>query len=116
VIVTGNRVPGLSGLRVRARCEGGGLQVQLLRPSGASVRDDETLVVVTTDFIALNGGGLLAGIVPPQGFALDAAAPIARDVVAEALRRRGGQLRAADFIDTANPRWVAPAGRGACRD
>jgi 2',3'-cyclic-nucleotide 2'-phosphodiesterase (5'-nucleotidase family) len=115
VIVTGNRVPGLSGLRVRAVCGGGGLEVQLLRPSGAPVRDDETLVVVTTDFIALSGDRLLAGIMPPQGFAVDAAAPIARDVVADALRRRGGQLRGADLIDAANPRWIAPAGSGACR-
>jgi hypothetical protein len=82
--------------------------VRLLHASGTPIRDDERLLVVTTDFLSTGGDGLLSPVIPAQGFAVTEDAPLARDVVAESLRRRGGRLRQGDLIDRDNPRWVYP--------
>jgi hypothetical protein len=82
--------------------------VTLLRPNGAQVEDRETLTVVTTDFLALGGDGIFRPIAPPQGYTLDHDAPLARDVVVDSLKRRGGRLSSSQLIDTANPRWLTP--------
>jgi 2',3'-cyclic-nucleotide 2'-phosphodiesterase (5'-nucleotidase family) len=50
--------PAVSGIRVDASCEGGALKVTLQHPNGAPIRDDEHLVVATSDFLALGGDGL----------------------------------------------------------
>jgi 5'-nucleotidase len=101
-----DRPIGISGIRVRAHCTGGALVVSLLHASGSPIRDDERLLVVTTDFLATGGGGLLSSVMPAQGFAIPDTAPLARDVVAERLRRRGGVLREDQLVDPSNPRWV----------
>jgi 5'-nucleotidase len=99
---------GISGIRVHAECSGDALVVRLLHASGTPIRDDERLLVVTTDFLSTGGDGLLSPVIPAQGFAVTEDAPLARDVVAESLRRRGGRLRQGDLIDRDNPRWVYP--------
>jgi 2',3'-cyclic-nucleotide 2'-phosphodiesterase (5'-nucleotidase family) len=99
---------GIAGIRVRAQCGAGAIDVTLLRPSGAAIRDDESLLVVTTDFIATGGDGILAAVMPPQGFEMPADSTFGRDVVVEAMRRRGGRLSEDQLIDKANPRWAFP--------
>lgn len=98
----------LAGLRVRVTCQGGALDVVLLRPDGVPVRDDERVLVATTDFLATGGDGIFESVSPPGGFAIDDDAGTARDVVVEALRKRGGTLREDQLIDPANPRWALP--------
>jgi 2',3'-cyclic-nucleotide 2'-phosphodiesterase (5'-nucleotidase family) len=49
----------LSGVTVDASCKGAGLDVTLKHPDGAAIRDDEQLTVVTNDFLALGGDGLV---------------------------------------------------------
>ena len=102
---------GISGLRVRARCTGGVLSVDLTRASGATVRPDETLRVVTTDQLASRG---IFGIFPsPESVRHEA--PIAREAVERWMRSRGGRLRASEFADGERPRWDLPApGDTAC--
>jgi 2',3'-cyclic-nucleotide 2'-phosphodiesterase (5'-nucleotidase family) len=100
---------GISGIRVRAQCSRNALVVTLLNASGNPIRDDERLLVVTTDFLATGGEGLLSSVVP-AGFTIPDAAPLARDVVVDSLRRRGGVLREDQLVDRANPRWVYPGG------
>jgi 2',3'-cyclic-nucleotide 2'-phosphodiesterase (5'-nucleotidase family) len=99
-------IAGISGIRVTARCSANGLDVVMQRASGAPVRDEEPLVVVTTDFLATGGDGYFAPVAPPGGFSIPDAAPLARDVVADWLRRRGGHLRAAQLVDADHPRWT----------
>jgi 5'-nucleotidase len=99
--------PGFAGLRVRAACESGALRVRLLRPNGAEVGDSERLLVATTDFLATNGDGILTPVAP-EGLPTDQDYGAARDVVVEALSRRGGTLREEDLLDPANPRVVIP--------
>ena len=93
------------------------LRPALLRPNGVPVRDDERLLVATNDFLATGGDRIFEPIMPPGGFAIDYdAGIIVRDVVVDALRRRGGTLREDQLIDPANPRWALPGPQPAtCR-
>jgi 2',3'-cyclic-nucleotide 2'-phosphodiesterase (5'-nucleotidase family) len=103
----GARPLGLSGARVEARCEGPSLVLTLLRPNGSAIRDDDPLVVVTTDFLAMAGDGVFTPVMPAKGFPLPDDAPLARDVVTAWIERRGGHLRDRDLVDLKNPRWPA---------
>ncbi len=98
------RVVGVSGIRVRAQCSGGTLDVALLRPAGTPIADDEALTIVASDYLALGGDGILKPVMPPEGFTIADEAPLARDALAEHLQRRGGQLREDQLVDLANPR------------
>jgi 5'-nucleotidase len=99
---------GIAGLRVRVTCQGGALDVALLRPNGALVRDDEQVLVATTDFLATSLGGMFEAVTPAGGFTIVHDAGTAREIVVEALRRRGGTLREEQLVDPANPRWTLP--------
>ena len=98
------RTVGFSGVRVRARCAARAVELELTRPSGAPVKDDEPLVVVVTDFLATGGDGILAPVMPPKGFSMSGASVLARDVLAEYLGRLGGHLREQPLRETASPR------------
>jgi 5'-nucleotidase len=99
---------GVSGIRVTAACAGTTLGVTLTRPSGAALRDDEVVRVVTTDFLATGGDRIFAPIMPPQGFTYSDDEPVARDLVADWLRRRGGTIREGELVDLERPRWSYP--------
>jgi 5'-nucleotidase len=96
----------LSGVRMRARCDQGKLEVLLERPDGTSIRDAEKLSMTTTDFLATGGDGFFAG----ANIDYEIGTPI-RDAMAEALRQRGGKLDPADptLYDPAKPRIRLPA-------
>ena len=48
---------------------------------------------------------VFASVAPPDGFNLDDTAPIVREVVTDWFRRRGGHLRASQFVDPERRRW-----------
>lgn len=100
---------GLAGLRIRVTCQSGALDLALLRPDGVPVRDDERVLVATTDFLATSVGGIFESVTPAGGFTFVHDVGAARDVVVEALRKRGGTLREDQLVDPANPRWALPA-------
>ena len=97
---------GVAGLRIRVTCRGGAPDVALLRPDGTAVKDDERVLVATTDFLAT--GTIFESVTPEGGPAIDRDLGDARDVVVEALRKRGGTLSEEQLVDPANPRWVLP--------
>ena len=92
-------------------CRGGALDVALLRPNNVAVRDDERLLVATPDFLATGGDRVFESVTPPGGFVIESDVGAVRDVIAEALRRRGGVLREDQLIDPENPHWVLPGPR-----
>jgi 2',3'-cyclic-nucleotide 2'-phosphodiesterase (5'-nucleotidase family) len=98
------RIIGFSGIRVRAQCSGGVLEVALIRLSGVAIKDDELVLVVVSDFLATGGDGTLAPVIPTGGFPIPGAAPLVRDVFADYLGRLGGHLREEQLLDAANPR------------
>jgi 5'-nucleotidase len=95
----------ISGIRVAARCAGRSVVMELHRTSGAPVRDDERLTMVTSDFLAT---GSLLPTLPPQTVSIADDFPLARDVIADWLRRRGGTLREEQFVSATRPRWTYP--------
>jgi 5'-nucleotidase len=101
-------VPGIAGLRVRATCAGGNMAVTIRRPSGRAVAAAERLTIVTTDFLAMGGDRIFVPVMPQGGFPTADDLPIARDVVADWLRRRGGSLHEEQLIDPNQPRWEYP--------
>jgi 2',3'-cyclic-nucleotide 2'-phosphodiesterase (5'-nucleotidase family) len=96
------RTLGLSGIRVRVACSTGRHHVEVTRTSGVPIGDDETLMVVLSDFIA--GRDMVR-----QALSADASlasAPLVRDVVTRWLRERPGPMRADAFVDPHSARWV----------
>jgi 5'-nucleotidase len=98
---------GLAGLRVRAACRAGALDVELLRPGGAPVRDDDRLLVATSDFLATGGDRVFEPVLPGRGFAIEQDAGYVRDAVIASIRSRN-ITREEQLIDAADPRWTLP--------
>lgn len=95
----------ISGIRVRGKCENGRLALDLSRGDGTRVGDEETLTVVTSDFLAWGGDGLL----PAIGFPETRVELIPGDGVLDVLRRglaRRRSIRPDDpaLLDPARPR------------
>jgi 2',3'-cyclic-nucleotide 2'-phosphodiesterase (5'-nucleotidase family) len=98
----------VAGVRAAARCEGNALKVKLESERGAALAPETALTVVTNDFLASGGDGLLEGL-PVE---IEEGPPV-REAVAAALKSRGGTLRADDpaLFDRARPRLVYPGSR-----
>jgi len=94
----------ISGLRAVARCERGQLAVELFRPSGELVPKDAHLTVVTSDFLAAGGDGLLRGIALPK----DAIEAHPERLMREALARAFGAFPGGRIAGD-DPRWFDPA-------
>jgi 5'-nucleotidase len=77
----------VSGVRATVGCERGQVQAAIVRDSGRTIRDDESLRIVTTDFLATGGDNFFDAVMPvtveSQG------GPI-RDEMADMLTRTGG--------------------------
>lgn len=108
----GGRALGVSGLRVEIDCDGSAFQAALSRPDGSPLRDDETLSVVMSDFLAARAASLTGGAIRPR----DGETTLQmRDAVTAWLRQHPGRLAAGAFGNRQTPRWtrVLPAS-GAC--
>ncbi|HEX5204420.1 MAG TPA: 5'-nucleotidase C-terminal domain-containing protein, partial [Actinoplanes sp.] len=102
-IQQGRRGLGFSGIRVAARCQAGALAVTMTRASGTEIADDDPVLLVTSDFLATGGDGILTPIMPAGGFPVDTSAPLIRDAIVDYMRRPGGPVRESQLID-ATPR------------
>lgn len=100
----------LSGVSIRARCAGAGrLELALSRGDGTAISDDQELTVVTSDFLAWGGDGLLPTIRFPEA----RVEIVPDDTVLAALVRglsRRGSVRPDDpaLLDPARPRVALP--------
>lgn len=95
----------LSGVRVRSRCGRSGLELTLLHNNGKPISDRETLLVVTTDYLATGGDGLFLPLrLTPDRVQIDAGTST-RDALASAVKRHP-QLSPRDkwLFDPARPR------------
>lgn len=103
----------ISGMRLRARCNGGSLEVEMIRPNGTPVADDEEVTLLTSDYLASGGDGAISALnLPHDAIAIENGQPI-RDAVAEVLRARGGVIDPKDpsIFDPAHPRFDFPGAR-----
>jgi 5'-nucleotidase len=101
----------LSGVRARAACAGPALQVTLTRDDGRPVGPAERLTLVTSEFLATGGGGILSADV--RAHATPAGGATIRDVMADLLRTRKAPLDPDNprLLDTAAPRLAYPGHR-----
>jgi 2',3'-cyclic-nucleotide 2'-phosphodiesterase (5'-nucleotidase family) len=97
---------GISGFRVRAACTAAGLQVDILRDSGARIAPEDSLVVVTTEMLA--SGAAFAQLGPLGGFNSSYSAPVVREVVDQWVKRHARPLSEREFGDPVEPRWASP--------
>ena len=100
----------VSGVRARARCQGGAIAVDLLRADGQPIAADTVLTVGTTDFLA-NGGDDFGPTVAAARPSFLESQPI-RDVIAAALAKLASeghaQLTAASWFDPGHRRIELP--------
>jgi 2',3'-cyclic-nucleotide 2'-phosphodiesterase (5'-nucleotidase family) len=99
----------ISGLRMKARCQGDELVVSLVREDGREVGDDEDVVIVTSDYMAGGFEGARdskAGVTIEEGVYL-------REEMIDALERRGPTVDPKDpaIYDPAHPRLEYPGRR-----
>ncbi|HET9371352.1 MAG TPA: bifunctional UDP-sugar hydrolase/5'-nucleotidase [Vicinamibacterales bacterium] len=99
----GAQILGLAGFRAVARCSRGRADVALTRASGAPIGDAETLTLATTDYLATTP--LFATVPAARTPRVDRR--LARDLIVDWLRARGGRLDAASFINEHAPRYPA---------
>jgi 5'-nucleotidase len=92
---------GVSGVGVRAACSAERIHVELFRPSGLPIHDEDQLAVVTIGSPTLSGAVLSAA--RPGSFSATDNAPIVREVVEDWLRQPGRRLLG-DVADAANRR------------
>lgn len=99
----------VSGLRVVAACQGDSLVVTLHREDGTPIGDPDRLTLVTSDFLATGGDGM---VFPEGSVVLDDGAPI-REALATLLGARGPRLSGEDpsILDPRRPRMEFPGKR-----
>ncbi len=98
----------LAGLTAKAKCVSGKLEVELRRTNGKPVADGDSLLVVTSDFLATTGREFLG-----KGEVTIEDGPTIRDAIAEVLRKTGGTIDPTDtkIFDPARPRLDYPGRR-----
>jgi 2',3'-cyclic-nucleotide 2'-phosphodiesterase (5'-nucleotidase family) len=103
-----NGILSVSGVRADARCLNGTLAVMLSRPDGRPIAPAARLTLVTSDFLATGGDGLLSENLQHRAV-LDDGPPI-REALANLLRAGKVQFRADDraLYDPAHPRLAYP--------
>lgn len=104
-----HRRAGIAGVRVRASCQGGVLDVDLRLDDGSRIADDDTIRVVANDFLALGGDGILSPAMPAGGFRYDAELGLAREILVDWLATHE-RLHAEEFLTGSDPRWRVQPG------
>ena len=78
---------GIAGVAARASCSADGIHVDLVRPSGRLIHDDDRLLAVTIGAPTLSGS--LASAAPLGGIGPTENAPVVRELVEDWFRRLG---------------------------
>jgi 2',3'-cyclic-nucleotide 2'-phosphodiesterase (5'-nucleotidase family) len=87
------------GLSAKARCKGGTLDVQITLSNGKPLADDADYKLVTSDFLASGGDGVIGRLKLPEG-AITVTEQIIRDAIADVLRKKKGRV---DPLQLYNP-------------
>lgn len=96
-----------AGIRVEAQCRGSELRVVLKDSRGRRIRDNQTLLAVTSDYLALTPS--FRGL-PEENVNIEGGAPI-REAIAEYFRQRGGEIAPGEFHNQSRPRFDLPSER-----
>lgn len=110
----GNGILAMAGIRAAASCEGGQLRVRLQTPDGKTIDPQRRMRVVTSDFIASAGDGLLVGMkLEPGSIKVTHERPIREALIAGLRAYPGGKLSGDDkrLYDRLKPRIRFPGAR-----
>jgi len=102
------RRAGFSGMRVFVECTNDKMSIAMQRDNGATIGDDDRLIIAVNDYLALGGDGILTPVMPEGGFELGDGMPLTRDVLVEWFQDNGTSLDPGDFLTTGNPKWNVP--------
>ena len=102
-----NRI-GFSGMRVFVECVDMNMSVSMQLLNGREVQDSDSIAMALVNYLALGGDSVVASVMPAGGYEFPADAPLARDVIIEWLRDRGGTISASEFLTVNNPKWNLP--------
>jgi 5'-nucleotidase len=98
-----------AGIRVRATCDDGELEIDIRRDNGRRIRDDEELLVVASDFLVTGGNDVLTAAWRDGRAEIDEGA-LMRDQIAERLTEIG-RVRARTRFDPRRRRVSYPGER-----
>ena len=113
---SGRRGANIGGATVAANCDGGTLELSLIRNDGTQIADSEVLIVSTLDFLASGGGGTFSSITPPHGLDLTIAYPDFRSAIEAWFVRKGKELEGMPFKREPQDRFqFAPDSSTECR-
>ncbi len=99
---------GFSGMRVHITCADKNLSVKMQLANGHEVKDTDSISVAVVNYLALGGDDVFTSVMPEGGYELQLDAPLARDVIIDWLRKRGGSISESDFSTDENPKWALP--------
>jgi 5'-nucleotidase len=103
-----NRPAGFSGMRVFVSCNTDQMSIRMVRPDGSEIADDDTLRVLSNDFLLLGGDDIFTPVMPEDGFIMTNGMPLVRDMLVNWFRSRAGRMRADEFFDPDALRWNRP--------
>jgi 5'-nucleotidase len=108
-LARGNGIVSVSGMRARARCEGSSLAVKVMRADGRPIGPADRLQLVTSDFLATGGDGLMPELAKRAVIDGD---HLIREVIVGLLAAptAAGGVREARY-DPSHPRLDYPAAR-----
>ena len=99
---------GFAGMRVFVECADSSMSVRMIRADGREIQDDDDIVLLVNDYLALGGDDILTPIIPPDGYTLRYNLPRTRDALIDWLRARGGTLDPANWRSDDAPKWNPP--------
>ncbi len=100
----------IGGVRAEARCESGRLDVRIVGLDGRALPPAQRMTLVTTDFLATGGDGVLAHVARAS-LRVEEDGDTVRDAMVAVLSARGGTLSPESVFDRANPRVRYPGER-----
>lgn len=109
-LLGGGAILSWGGLTATATCKDGRLDVVLKDRAGKPITDDRSITLLTSDFLASGGDGLIGRLKLPEG-SVTMTDAIIRDGMAAALTARGGTLTPVSVFDPAHPRLSYPGTR-----
>jgi len=97
-----------SGMRVHVSCTDKNMTVGLRLTNGREIEDEESVSIVVVNYLALGGDRVFSSVMPEGGYDLQLDAPLARDLIIDWLKQRGGSISEGDFSTDNNPKWSMP--------
>ncbi|HVV83342.1 MAG TPA: bifunctional UDP-sugar hydrolase/5'-nucleotidase [Kofleriaceae bacterium] len=109
-LLGGGAILSWGGLTATASCKDGRLDVVLKDEAGTVIDDARPLTLLTSDFLASGGDGLIGRLKLPEGNVV-MTDTIIRDAMASALTARGGTMEPTQEYDPSHPRLSYPGKR-----